>query len=65
MVGASPAMLALFSSLRKIAGVDAPVLITGESGTGKELGATGHPRTIQPVWRPIRGGKLRRSAVQH
>ena len=39
MVGASPAMLALFSSLRKIAGVDAPVLITGESGTGKELGA--------------------------
>jgi len=40
MVGASPAMLELFSSLRKIAGVDAPVLITGESGTGKELGAT-------------------------
>lgn len=39
MVGASPAMLELFSSLRKIAGVDAPVLITGESGTGKELGA--------------------------
>ncbi len=40
MVGASPAMLALFSNLRKISGVDAPVLITGESGTGKELGAT-------------------------
>ena len=39
MVGASPAMLALFSNLRKISGVDAPVLITGESGTGKELGA--------------------------
>lgn len=40
MVGASPAMLALFSNLRKISGVDAPILITGESGTGKELGAT-------------------------
>lgn len=40
MVGTSPAMLELFSSLRKIASVDAPVLITGESGTGKELCAT-------------------------
>lgn len=39
MVGASPVMLALFSSLRKIASVDAPVLITGECGTGKELAA--------------------------
>lgn len=39
MVGASPVMLALFADLRKIAGVEAPVLITGESGTGKELGA--------------------------
>lgn len=37
MVGASPVMLTLFSNLRKIAGVEAPVLITGESGTGKEL----------------------------
>ena len=40
MVGASPAMQALFSNLRKIASVDDPVLISGESGTGKELGAT-------------------------
>ncbi len=39
MVGASPAMLALFADLRKVSGVDAPVLITGESGTGKELSA--------------------------
>lgn len=39
MVGTSPPMQALFASLRKIAGVDAPVLITGESGTGKELSA--------------------------
>lgn len=39
MVGSSPPMLALFQSIRKVAGVDAPVLVTGESGTGKELAA--------------------------
>lgn len=39
MVGSSPQMLELFRSIRKVAGVDAPVLITGESGTGKELAA--------------------------
>lgn len=39
MVGTSPEMLGFFKSIRKAAGVDAPVLITGESGTGKELAA--------------------------
>jgi DNA-binding NtrC family response regulator len=39
MVGASPAMQIVFQTIRKIANVDAPVLITGESGTGKELAA--------------------------
>lgn len=39
MVGASPAMQVVFQTIRKIANVDAPVLITGESGTGKELAA--------------------------
>ena len=39
MVGVSPAMQAVFCNIRKLAGVDAPVLITGESGTGKELAA--------------------------
>lgn len=39
MVGASPVMQTLFRNIRKIAGVEAPVLITGESGTGKELTA--------------------------
>ncbi|MBC7162519.1 MAG: sigma-54-dependent Fis family transcriptional regulator [Immundisolibacter sp.] len=39
MVGSSQPMLELFTQTRKIAAVDAPVLITGESGTGKELTA--------------------------
>jgi DNA-binding NtrC family response regulator len=39
MIGNSPAMKHLFRSVRKIAAVDAPTLITGESGTGKELAA--------------------------
>ncbi len=40
MVGTSLAMREVFSQIRKLATVDAPVLITGESGTGKELAAT-------------------------
>ncbi len=39
MVGASDVMQELFRAIRKIASVDAPVLITGESGVGKELAA--------------------------
>jgi two-component system NtrC family response regulator len=39
MIGTSAAMQQVFGSLRKVATVDAPVLLTGESGTGKELAA--------------------------
>ena len=39
MVGASPQLQNVFSTIRKVAIVPAPVLITGESGTGKELTA--------------------------
>lgn len=39
MVGVSPVMRTLFKSIRRMASVDAPVLIQGESGTGKELAA--------------------------
>ena len=39
MVGVCTAMQRVFGNIRKIAAVDAPVLITGESGTGKELAA--------------------------
>ena len=37
MLGTSPQMQGVFSSIRKLATADAPVLILGESGTGKEM----------------------------
>ncbi|GAA3550359.1 sigma-54 dependent transcriptional regulator [Zobellella aerophila] len=37
MVGASAAIMLVFRQIRKVAGVDAAVLLTGSSGTGKEL----------------------------
>jgi DNA-binding NtrC family response regulator len=36
VVGRSPAMTALYSSIRTLAGCDGPVLIEGETGVGKE-----------------------------
>jgi DNA-binding NtrC family response regulator len=47
MVGSSPAMQKVYSSIRKFAATNAPVLITGESGTGKELVARAvHERSV-------------------
>jgi len=37
MIGTSPKMQDVFSTIRKVATTDIPVLIIGESGTGKEL----------------------------
>ena len=37
LVGASPAMRALFATLQRVAPTDSTVLLEGESGTGKEL----------------------------
>jgi two-component system, NtrC family, response regulator len=39
MLGTSPAMQAVFASIRKVATTSAPVLILGKSGTGKEMTA--------------------------
>jgi two-component system NtrC family response regulator len=39
MLGTSPQVQAIFSSIRKVASSNAPVLILGESGTGKERAA--------------------------
>ncbi|WP_036228636.1 sigma-54 dependent transcriptional regulator [Marinobacterium jannaschii] len=48
MVGSSPVMRDLFTAIRKVASVGAPVLITGESGTGKELIARAvHERSLR------------------
>src|SRR4030042_436018 len=37
MLGSSPQIQQVFSSIRKVATTEVPVLIVGESGTGKEL----------------------------
>src|SRR4030067_1231518 len=37
ILGLSPGMQGVFSTIRKVAATDVPVLVTGESGTGKEL----------------------------
>lgn len=37
MLGRCPAMSEVFGTIRRVASVDLPVLVTGESGTGKEL----------------------------
>jgi len=37
LVGTSPAMLGIFSTIRQVASTSVPVLICGETGTGKEL----------------------------
>jgi len=48
MLGNSPQMCDVFSSIRKVATTEAPVLILGESGTGKEMAALGiHRRSAR------------------
>jgi DNA-binding NtrC family response regulator len=37
LIGESPAMLAVYEQIEKVAGTASPVLILGETGTGKEL----------------------------
>jgi two-component system, NtrC family, response regulator len=37
IIGSSPQMQDVFTTIRKVSATDIPILITGESGTGKEL----------------------------
>jgi len=53
MVGASPAMQAVYDLLAKVAPTEATVLITGESGTGKELVAETVHRLSRRAHRPF------------
>ncbi len=48
MIGASPAICAVFDLIRKVATTDMPVLLTGETGTGKEITAQAiHARSLR------------------
>ncbi|MFL6706975.1 MAG: sigma 54-interacting transcriptional regulator [Massilia sp.] len=65
--GQAPAVVALRSQIRKVANVNAPVLIWGESGSGKELAAQAihaqSPRAGRPFV-PINCGALPASLIQ-
>jgi DNA-binding NtrC family response regulator len=65
--GQSPAIVSLRAQIRKVAAVNAPVLIGGESGSGKELAAHAihaqSPRTKGPFV-PINCGALPANLIQ-
>ncbi len=53
MLGSSPPMQEVFTSIRKVATTDAPVMILGESGTGKEMAAAAIHRRSARKDRPF------------
>lgn len=61
MVGSSPRIQEVFSTIKKVSTTDVPVLITGESGTGKELVAraihSNSARSVKPFV-PINCGAI-------
>ena len=52
-IGRSPAMLAVYDQIRRIAASRAPVFITGESGTGKEVCAEAIHESCGAAGRPF------------
>lgn len=67
LIGSSPQMARVGAQLRKMAGVDATVLIDGETGTGKELAARAihylGPRRDQPFI-PLNCGALPEQLIE-
>lgn len=53
LIGHSPAMLAVFKTIGKVAATQEPVLILGESGTGKELVANAIHRNSDRAEKPF------------
>lgn len=67
IIGASEHMAGVFSTVRKVAATDVPVLITGESGTGKELIARaihGESRRRSKHFAPINCGAIPESLLE-
>jgi DNA-binding NtrC family response regulator len=52
-IGASPAMMAVYRTIRDAAPSRAPIFVTGESGTGKELAAEAIHRRSPRAGRPF------------
>ena len=53
LIGHSPAMLAVFKTIGKVAATHEPVLVLGESGTGKELVANAVHRNSDRAEKPF------------
>jgi two-component system NtrC family response regulator len=67
LVGQCPEMLEVFSTIRKVASSDVPVLIQGESGTGKELVARAiHLSSLrrEGTFAPINCGAIPESLIE-
>ena len=54
IIGQSPGIQQVLTTVRQVAGTDIPVLITGESGTGKELIARAVHRKSKRVKKPFK-----------
>ena len=60
LVGSSGRARVVYQLIRRVASLNASVLITGESGTGKELVATSDPQSGEPEPASVRCRFVRR-----
>ncbi len=67
IVGQSPAIQQVLTTIRQVAPSDIPVLITGESGTGKELVASAvhcNSRRVKKAFKPLNCAGLSASILE-